>query len=208
MGHTTIYPGTDRVELITNASNFIRGYDPLTGEELWRLGGSSQITAPTPVFEDDLVVVASGRRPEKPIFVIRAGATGDINLKAKETKSGFVAWSKKGRGPYMPTPLIYRGFLYTLQNQGIFDCYELRTGKEIYRKRIVHVGGGFSASPVAADGKIYLLGENGEIFVVQAGSKFELIARNEMGERLMATPALSEGYMYVRAEKHLFAVSR
>ncbi|MDT7603082.1 MAG: hypothetical protein QOF61_1079, partial [Acidobacteriota bacterium] len=81
-GTPTIYPGKDRTELITNASNFIRGYDPATGKELWRLGGSSKITAPTPVFSGDLIVVASGRRPEAPIFVVRAGASGDITLGA------------------------------------------------------------------------------------------------------------------------------
>src|SRR5262249_38928676 len=77
-GTPTIYPGKNRVELVTNASNFIRGYDPDTGKELWRLGGSSKITAPTPIFDGEYIVVASGRRPEAPIFVLRAGASGDI----------------------------------------------------------------------------------------------------------------------------------
>jgi outer membrane protein assembly factor BamB len=207
-GTPTVYRGEARAELVTNASNFIRGYDPLTGKELWRLGGSSKITAPTPVFSDGLIVVASGRRPEAPIFVIRAGAEGDITLAPGQAASRHVAWSKQQRGSYMPTPLIYRGHLYVLANQGLFDCYELKTGAEVYRQRVAHRGSGFSASPVAADGKIYLPGEDGEIFVVKAGPEYELLATNPMGEPLMATPAISSGLMLVRTERHLFAVGR
>ncbi len=207
-GTPTIYPGKQRVELITNSSNFIYGYDPLTGKEFWRLGGSSQITAPTPIFKDNLIVVASGRRPEKPIFVIRAGANGDISLKEKETANQYVQWSKRGRGPYMPTPIIYDGYLYALQNMGILDCYDFTTGEAIYRRRISHQGGGFSASPVAADGKLYLSGEDGDVFVVKAGPEYQLLATNEMGELIMASPALSDGILYIRAKDHLFAIGK
>jgi outer membrane protein assembly factor BamB len=205
-GTPTVYTGAGRAEIVTNASNFIRGYDPRTGRELWRLGGSSKITAPTPIFSGDLIVVASGRRPEAPIFVIRAGASGDITLAKGESANKSVAWSRQGRGSYMPTPLIYRGHLYVLSNQGVLDCYDLRTGAEVYRERLPHQGGGFSASPVAADGRIYLPGEDGEMFVVRAGTKFELLARNSMGELLLATPAISGGMMYVRTQHHLFAI--
>jgi outer membrane protein assembly factor BamB len=207
-GTPTLYPGPQRTELITNASNFIRGYDPETGKELWRLGGSSQITAPTPIFLEDLIVVVSGRRPEAPIFVIRAGANGDITLPKGSSSSDRIAWSRQQRGSYMPTPLIYGGNLYVLANQGIFDCYELRSGKEIYRQRLEHQGGGFSSSPVAADGRLYLSSEDGDIFVVKAGADFQVLATNPMGERLMATPALSDGKMYVRGERNLFAIGR
>ncbi|MEK6322219.1 MAG: PQQ-binding-like beta-propeller repeat protein [Acidobacteriota bacterium] len=207
-GTPTIYPGKKRVELITNASNFIRGYDPETGKELWRLGGSSKITAPTPVFSGDLIVVASGRRPEAPIFVIRAGATGDITLGSEQKSSAHVAWTKQRSGSYMPTPLIYQSYLYVLQNQGILACYDLPTGEQRYLERIPHQGSGFSASPVASDGKIYLSSEDGDIFVVKAGPKFEIAATNRIGQPLMATPAISEGVMFVRAQNDLFAISR
>ncbi|MGH7497173.1 MAG: hypothetical protein ACREOO_32890, partial [bacterium] len=200
--------GKSRVELITNASNFIRGYDPATGKELWRLGGSSKITALTPIFSGDLIVVVSGRRPEAPIFAVRAGASGDITLAEGQASGIHVAWSKKQRGSYMPTPLIYHDYLYVLANQGIFDCYNLKTGAELYRQRITHQGGGFSASPVAADGKLFLPSEDGDIFVVKAGPEFELLATNAMGELLMATPAISSGMMFVRTQHHLFAIGR
>ena len=207
-GKPTLFPDPKRPQIVTNGSKFIRGYDPATGRELWRLGGSSQITAPTPIWSKGLLVVASGRRPEAPIFVIRAGASGDITLAKGATSSEQVAWSRQQRGSYMPTPLVYGDLLYVLGNAGIFDCYELESGKEVYRQRLTHQGGGFSASPVAADGKIYLSSEDGDIFVVKAGATYELGATNGMGERLMATPALSNGRMFVRGERHLFAIGR
>ena len=207
-GTPTVCPSEDRVELVTNGSNFIRGYDPATGEERWRLGGSSQITAPTPVCDEGVIVVVNGRRPEKPIFVIRPGAEGDITLAENQTSSASVVWSLEGRGSYMPTPLVYRGHLYVLQNQGILDCYELETGREVYRQRLPHGGSGFSGSPVAADGVLYLPGEDGDVFAVKAGPGFELLSRNGLGELLMSTPALSEGMMYLRAHHHVYAVGR
>jgi outer membrane protein assembly factor BamB len=195
-------------ELVTNASNFIRGYDPRTGKELWRLGRSSKITAPTPIFANDMLVVASGRGPERPIFVVKAGSRGDLTLPDGKTSSDMIVWSRTGRGSYMPTPLIYNGILYVLSNNGLFDAYNLQTGDEIYRQRLATVGSGFSASPVASDGKIYLSNEDGEILVVAAGDKFNQIATNSMGELLMATPALSDGVMYVRSSASLFAIGR
>jgi outer membrane protein assembly factor BamB len=195
-------------ELVTNASNFIRGYDPRTGKELWRLGRSSKITAPTPIFDEGLFVVVSGRAPERPIFVVRPGSRGDLTLAADQGRSDAVAWSRTGRGSYMPTPLVYNGILYVLANNGVLDAYRLQTGEELYRQRLPLVGSGFSASPVAADGKIYLSNEDGEMLVIKAGAAFEHLATNTMGDLLMATPALSEGVMYVRSARSLFAIGR
>jgi outer membrane protein assembly factor BamB len=193
-------------ELVTNASKFVRGYDPQTGKELWHLGGSSKITAPTPIFAEDLFVVASGRGPERPIFVIKPGSRGDLTLKNGEASSAQIAWSRTGRGSYMPTPIVHNGILYVLANNGVFDAYDLKTGEEIYRQRLDPIGSGFSASPVIADNKIYLSSEDGEILVVAAGRGFKHLATNSMGDLLMATPALSESVMYVRTASSLFAV--
>ena len=193
-------------ELVTNASNYIRGYDPRTGKELWKLGGSSKITAPTPFGAHGLVIVASGRGPERPIFAVKAGARGDLTLAKGQTSSKHIAWSKTGRGSYMPTPLAYQGILYVLANNGVLDAYEIETGREIYRQRLEPVGSGFSASPVAADGKIYLTSEDGDIIVIAAGREFRKIGSNSMGELVMATPALSDGVMYVRGQSTLFAI--
>jgi len=207
-GTPTIVSTPAGPELITNASNYVRGYDPKTGRELWQLGGSSKITAPTPIFAGGLHIIASGRAPERPLFAVKPGARGDLTLPSGETTNAHVAWSKTGRGSYMPTPLAYRGVLYVLANNGVFDAYDLATGKELYRQRLPLVGSGFSASPVAADGRIYLSNEDGEILVVEAGETFKHVATNSMGETLMATPAISEGVMFVRGASTLFAIAR
>ena len=190
---TVVVPASGAPELVTNASNFVRAYDIATGAEKWRLGGSSKITAPTPIFSRGLIVVASGRAPERPIFAIRPGGNGDITPAEGAESGGHLVWKKTGRGSYMPTPIAYGDTLYVLSNAGLFDAYELETGKEVYRQRIQHGGSGFSASPVAADGRIYLSSEDGDVFVLRAGPTFEVLSKNPMGEPLMATPAIAGG---------------
>ena len=108
----------------------------------------------------------------------------------------------------MPTPLAYRGLLYVLDNNGVFDAYDIATGREIFRQRLPLVGSGYSASPVAADGKIYLSNEDGEMLVLGAGPTFTHLHTNSMGESLMATPALARGIMYVRGSHTLVAIGR
>jgi outer membrane protein assembly factor BamB len=203
----TVSPGAGQgAELVTNAPKLVRGYDPDTGRELWRLGRSSNITAPTPVFDGGLIVVMSGRRPNAPIFVLKPGARGDITLPEGATSGGHVAWTRLNAGSYMPTPIVYGGLLYVLKNQGILSCYELKTGELRYEQRLPGITSGFSASPVAADGRLYLPSEDGEVLVVKAGPTFELVARNPMGQPLMATPAISEGMLLVRGERDLVAI--
>jgi outer membrane protein assembly factor BamB len=207
-GTPTVITTSAGDELVTNASNYIRAYDPGTGKELWRLGGSSKITAPTPFVANGLVVVASGRGPERPLFAVRPGARGDLTLAKDQTSNAGVAWSRTGRGSYMPTPLVYDGILYVLANNGVFDAYELETGKDIYRQRLEPVGSGFSASPVAADTRLYLTSEDGDIIVVAAGREFKKLGSNSIGELVMATPALSDGVMYVRGVSTLVAIGK
>jgi outer membrane protein assembly factor BamB len=108
----------------------------------------------------------------------------------------------------MPTPLVYDGILYVLANNGVFDAYELETGKDIYRQRLEPVGSGFSASPVAADTRLYLTSEDGDIIVVAAGREFKKLGSNSIGELVMATPALSDGVMYVRGVSTLVAIGK
>ncbi len=206
-GTPTVYEGKTRTELIANGTNLIAGYDPATGKELWRLKGNSLITCPTPIIAHDLIFVTSGYRPIKPIYAIRAGATGDISLEAGKESNEFIAWSKMKGGPYQPTPLVYGDYLYTNSNNGVLGCYNARTGELIYEQRIADRGGSYSASPVAADGRIYLTSEDGDIFVVRAGPKYELLASNRMGEVVMATPAISDGMIFVRGRNHLFAIA-
>ena len=207
-GTPTVIDTASGPELVTNASNFVRGYDPRTGKELWRLGGSSKITAPTPIVADGLFIVASGRAPERPIFAVRPNARGDLTPAGAATTSSGLAWSRTGRGSYMPTPLAYGGLLYVLANNGVFDAYRAATGEEVYRQRVPHPGSGFSASPVAADGKIYIASEDGDLIVVAAGAEFKHLSTIAMGELLMATPAIADGMMFVRSSTALWAIGR
>lgn len=204
-GTPTAYVGPTRAELITNGSKAIRGYDPVTGKELWRLTPNSEVTTPTPFVAHGLIFVTSGYAPIQPIYAIKPGATGDISLKDGAESNSFIAWSKKRGGPYMPTPVVYGDYLYTCSNQGVLTAYNAKTGERIYQERLGGKGGAFTASPVASDGKIYLSSEDGDVFVVKAGPKYELLATNPVGEVMMATPAISEGLVIVRGVKHVFA---
>ncbi|HEY5884853.1 MAG TPA: PQQ-binding-like beta-propeller repeat protein [Pyrinomonadaceae bacterium] len=204
-GTPTVYAGKARAEVITNGSRAIRGYDPATGKELWKLTPNSEVTTPTPFVAHDLIFVTSGYAPIQPIYAIKPGAVGDITLKDGKESSEHIAWSKKRGGPYMPTPVVYGEYLYTCSNQGVLTAYNAKTGERVYQERLGGKGGAFTASPIASDGKIYLSSEDGDVFVVKAGPKYELLATNPVGEVLMATPAISDGLLIVRSTKHLYA---
>ena len=205
-GTPTIYEGKSRAELITNATKQIRGYDPLTGKELWRLSPNSEVTVTTPIAAQDLIFVVNGYPPIQPIYAIHAGAVGDISLKEGQESNESIAWSKKRGGVYIPTPLLYDDYLYMCANQGVLSCYNAKSGERIYQERIAEKGGAFTASPVAAAGRLYLTSEEGEIYVVKAGPKYELLATNPMNEVCMATPAISEGMLFVRTQHNLFGI--
>jgi outer membrane protein assembly factor BamB len=205
-GTPTVYDGPPRAELVTHATKFIRGYDPMTGKELWRLGPNSEVTAPTPFAAHGLVFVTNGYRGIQPIYAIKPGGSGDISPKEGEDKSAFVAWSKKRGGPYMPTPVVYGEHLYVVNNQGVLTLYNAKSGEQIYQQRLGEKGGAYSASPVAGDGKVYFSSEDGEIYVVKAGPKYAQLAMNNVGEVIMATPALSDGLLIVRTMKHVYAI--
>jgi outer membrane protein assembly factor BamB len=204
-GTPTVYEGKTRAELIANGSKAIRGYDPLTGKELWRLSPNSEITTPTPFAALDLIFVTSGYAPIQPIYAIKPGANGDISLKDGKESNESIAWSKQRGGPYTPTPVVYGDLLYTCSNQGVLTAYNAKTGERVYQERLGGKGGAFTASPVASDGKLYLSSEDGDVFVVKTGPKYELLATNPVGEVMMATPAISDGLVIVRGINHVFA---
>ena len=204
-GSPTVYEGKLRAELITVGPKAIRGYDPLTGNELWKLGPMSEITTPTPFVAYDLIFVTSGYAPIQPIYAIRPGGNGDLTLKDGKESSDFIAWSKQRGGPYMPTPIAYGELLYTCSNQGVLTAYNAKTGERVYQERLGGTGGAFTASPVASDGKLYFSSEDGDVFVVKAGPKYEFLSKNPVGEVMMATPAISDGLVIVRTVSHLFA---
>ena len=204
-GTPTVFDDARRPEIITHATKFIRGYDPASGKELWRLSGNSEITTPTPLLWNRTFVVTNGYRGVQPIYVIKAGAAGDITLKEGEPSNEHIPWSHKRGGPYTPTPVIYGDILYILQNQGVLSAYDMKSGSRLYQQRVGN-GGSYSASPVAGDGKIYLPSEDGDVYVVKAGPKYELLGHGTLGEVVMATPAISDGTLYVRSMQKLWAI--
>jgi len=138
---------------------------------------------------------------------IRLDSGGDVSLKPGETSNGSVAWSYPRDGAHMSTPIVYGDYLYNVRWNGVLNCYNARTGERICQKRLGGGSTGFSASPVAGDGKIYFPSEDGDVFVVKAGPAFELIATNAMGDVCMASPALSKGVIYLRTKSHVVAVA-
>jgi outer membrane protein assembly factor BamB len=160
---------------------------------------------PTPVVTRDLIVVTSGYRPIQPIYAIRPGARGDITPTKDQSANEFVAWSYRQGGPYIPTPIVYRTHLYVLANNGVLTVYETGSGKRVYQRRLADRGGAYSASPVAADGRVYFASEDGDVHVVKAGAEYELLATNAVGGVIMATPAISEGLILVRTLHQVIA---
>jgi outer membrane protein assembly factor BamB len=195
-----------REEIVTNGTK-VRGYDARTGELLWTLSPNSEITVATPVSGHGFVFVTGGYPPVRPIYAIRPGARGDIALARGQTSSSVIPWSNTTDGTYIPTPIVYGDHLITLNNNGVVSAYDARTGQRAYRGRI-GTGGAFSASPVAADGRLYVASEDGEIYVVTAGPGLAEIAKNDMNEVVMATPAISGGLIVVRTLGHLYGIGR
>src|SRR4051812_4621778 len=132
----TILESNGKAELVTQATNFTRGYDADTGKELWKFSGNSEIAIPTPIVGPGFVVITNGYRGVQPIVALKLGATGDITLKAPETKSEHIAWSTNRGGPYIPTPVIYGDQLYILQGNGVLAAYKVATGERIYQERL------------------------------------------------------------------------
>jgi len=207
-GSPSIIETKDGAQVVTNGTNFIRGYDAKTGKEVWRLHGNSEITVPTPFVAHDLIFVTSGYAPIQPIYAIKLNAIGDITLKEDAESNEFIAWSKKRGGPYMPTPIVYGDYFYTCANNGVVTAYNAKTGERIYQKRLGGQGSGyaFTASPIAADGKLYFTSEDGEIYVVEAGPEYEVLAVNNMNEVAMATPAISDKMIIIRTLGNVYGI--
>ncbi len=200
----SIYEGKTRTELISNAGRFVRGYDPLTGKELWRFSdNNTEVKQQAPLIAHDLIFITGGYPPGRPMYVFRPGASGDISLREGQESNQFIAWRASRGSPYTPTPIIYGDYLYICADNGVFSAYHAKTGERVYQERLPS---SFSASPVAADGKLYMASEDGEVYVVRAGATFEVLATNPMGEPLMATPAISGGMLIVRSQNFVYAI--
>ena len=204
-GTPTLFRANGRDQVVTNGTK-VRGYDPATGKLLWTLGPNSEITVGTPVVGEGLVYVTGGYPPVRPLYAVTPAASGDISLAKGSTSSDVIAWSNT-EGTYIPTPLFYQGLLYTFNNNGVLTAYDARTGERVQRAR-VGGGGSFAASPIAADGRLFFANEDGDVFVARAGRTYEEVAKNEMKEVIMATPAISDGVIIIRTLGHVYAIGQ
>lgn len=203
-----VWETADRTEIVTCATGKVRSCDT-DGKLLWELGPMSDICIPTPVAGENLLYVSSGYEfgnKTRPIYAVRPGAKGDISLKPGETGNEFVAWTQPSAGSYNPSPLLYSGRLYVLYSQGFLSCFDAKTGKEIYARE--RLGGTFSASPWAADGKVFCLSETGDTSVIAAGDEFKLLGKNRLNEVALATPATVRHALVVRTQSKLYRIER
>jgi outer membrane protein assembly factor BamB len=202
----TIHEVEGRTQILVNGWRHTGAYDFATGREIWKLDGGGDIPVPRPVVGHGLVYITNAHGRLAPVFAIRETATGDVSVPEPNGDPGpHMAWSTARDGAYMITPILYQGVLYVTKNQGIVNAFDAVTGERLYQQRL-GTGGGFTASTVAADGKLYFTSEDGDVFVVRAGRDFELLATNPLGDIGMATPAISEGVLYFRTGKRLMAI--
>jgi len=182
-------------ELIVNSSERIDAYNPDNGQLLWYTGTQRQTPIPSPVFHDGVIYLSRGYR-NSDFLAIRTGGRGDIS-------QSHILWRAPGGASYVPSLLYYDGLVYVTNEVGIVTCADAQTGKSVWRHRLGEI---FFASPVAGDGKVYMVGETGETFVLGAGREVKILARNSIGERVLASPAISQGHLFLRSDGTLFCI--
>jgi outer membrane protein assembly factor BamB len=201
----TLHTVGGRTDLIVVGGEYVRGYDPRTGAEVWKFKDEAEVKTPTPFVADDLIVFSGGYRG-RPIFALKTGAKGDISEPAATQRRALSSPGAPRRADRTPQPHSpTTACCMPSATRAFFGAYDLKTGALLYRERTNTT---HSASPVASDGRLYLAAEGGEVIVLKAGRAFEVLSRNDMGEPLMATPAISAGTLFIRGAGHVYAVSR
>jgi len=198
-----------RTEIVTAGQNRVRSYG-LDGKVLWELGEMSRSTIPTPFVRHGLVYVSSGYpgSPIRPVYAIRPGASGDISLTPGQTSNDFIVWANPTLGSYNTSALVYGDHYYSLLDRGILMNHDARTGEQIYgRQRVSVDASGFTASPWAYNGKIFAISEDGDTFVMQAGTEFKLLGKNTIDGMVLATPAIARGSLFIRTNARLFRIA-
>ncbi len=198
-----------RKELVTTGAGGVRSYALDDGALLWELHGMSSLVIPTPFASHDLLFINSGYIADRtrPVYAIRAGASGDVTLGRGSASNDYVVWSHQQLGSYNPSSLVYGDTHYTLLDRGVLMAYDARTGRPVYPRARVTAGTLFTASPWAYNGKIFALSEDGDTFVIQAGPEFEVLGRNSLDEWTMATPAIARGSLILRTASKLYRIA-
>jgi outer membrane protein assembly factor BamB len=192
-----IVEGAFGVELIVNSSERLDAYDPRTGRLLWYTGDANRFPVPSAVFHNGIIYTSRGYR-SGPYMAIRPGGRGDIT----ET---HVLWTVPTGAPYVSSLLHYDGVIYMANDVGVLTAIDAAKGERLWQER---VDGVFSASPVAGGGHVYFVSESGDTVVVKAGRAPQIVGRNPLGERVIASPAIANGQFFVRTDDHLIALGR
>ena len=190
-----VVTGPDGDELIVNSSHRLEGIEPSTGELLWFAGERVELSIPMPVYHDGVLYTSRGYA-SGPYLALQTGGRGDVS-------DTHLRWRKPTRAPYVSSLLLYEGLVYMATESGIVTVIDAGTGEPVWRERI---GGVFMASPVAADGYVYLLSESGETVVLEAGRQPRVVERNALDERSLASPAISNGQLFIRTDRHLICI--
>jgi outer membrane protein assembly factor BamB len=187
-----------RTELIASGAEAVVAYDPETGKELWKTDGTRSHPIPSFVAGHGLVFATAGSS-SKVAFAIRPGPDGEQN-------GSRIAWRYNKGTAYVASPILVGDYLYMVSDGGIMTCLEAKTGTVVYEGGRVPVPATFRASPVAFGDKILLTSEEGDTFVIRTGPKHEVLATNPLGEPVWASAALAHGRVYLRSDKHVFAI--
>ena len=186
-----------RDEVVTSGNQAIIAYDPATGKELWRMKGLENNAVATPLVGDGVIVLSSGY-PGKISLAVKPGGSGDV--------TGAVLWRYEKGSAYVPSPILYEGLVYLLTDKGLVTCLDARTGAVKYEGGRPPVPATLLASPIVVDGRLLVMSQDGDTFVVKAGSEFVVERTNPLGEPISASAAVAGGRLYIRGEKHLFAI--
>lgn len=185
----------DQRELILAGSEKVEGYSPETGEKLWTVRGFSRECVPTPVIGDDFLIAVSG--PNGIHAAIRPGGRGDVT-------ESHVLWKNDRGTAFVPSAILVGPRYYVADDKGILTCFEARTGRLKWRKRLE---GKYTASPVSAEGRIYFTNEAGQTTVIDAAhEEYTELARNELGEDVYVSPSIAQGRLFLRSSKHLICI--
>lgn len=184
-----------RSEIVVNSSAGVSGHDAATGQRLWHYDETNRFPVPMPLYQDGVIYLSRGYR-SSPFMAIRPGGTGDIS-------SSHVLWRAPSGAPYISSLLYDDGLIYMMGDVGVLSVTDAKNGERVFQERI---GGVYTASPVAADGKVYLLSEDGETIVVSAGRSPKVLARNRLDARQLASPAIAGGRLFIRADQTLYAI--
>jgi outer membrane protein assembly factor BamB len=190
-----LFNNKGQTELILFGANVVDGYDPATGKRLWLskpFTGNRAISGPTLI--GDTVYAVQGMRG--PLFAIKAGGTEDITTSS-------VKWKFTGATPDAASPVYAKGLVFLANNEGMATCIDANSGKEVWKERL---GVAFRATPLVADGKIYFFSKDGKAIIVEAAREFNVIARADLGEDLMASPAAAHGSLFIRTKGHLYRI--